>query len=91
MTPPKLTPREKPQPLELLLDGDEHQGSDFLPKAHAIDATGNTMNHKSTMGLLTNWKFCCIKGGNNGNWPDSSDDRLIIMEESLVDLTTIQN
>ena len=63
MIPPKLTPKEKPQPLELLIDGDEHQGSDFLPKEYSIGATGNTMNHKSTMGLLTNLEVLLYQGG----------------------------
>ena len=52
MTPPKLTPDETPQALELFSDGYEQQGSDFLLESYAIDDSGKTVNHKSITYLL---------------------------------------
>ena len=44
MTPPNLTPEEKPQTLESVPYDDKQQGSDFSPKSDAIDVTGKPLN-----------------------------------------------
>ena len=54
MTTPKLISEEKPQTLECFPDNDEQQGSDFLPKSYAIDATGEPKNQKFSTDLLIN-------------------------------------
>ena len=54
MTPPRLTPKVKPQTLSFVPDDDEQQGSDFLLEVDTIDATGRPVNHQYITHLLVN-------------------------------------
>ena len=63
MKPSNLTPEEKPQTLELIPDNDEHQGSDFIPKADSIDSSGKPTNQQSITDLLIKLEVLLSQGG----------------------------
>ena len=62
MIPPNLTLEEKPQTRSFVPDDDEHQGSNFLPEADAIDITGNPVKQQSIAELLINSEVLLHQG-----------------------------
>ena len=62
MTIFKLTPEEKPETLEFVLDDDEQQGSDFFPEEYVIDAIGKPVKQKSTAFLMNSSEVFISQG-----------------------------
>ena len=54
ISPPKMTPEDKPQTIEFVPDYYDWQVSDSLLESDAIDATVKPMNQKSITDLLIN-------------------------------------